>query len=174
MNKVAGGWGIPSRLIYFGVMQSISAKRRLSLGRRSCFSQPASSWSLVQSSVAWCLAVSLLAAGCRRGAQQTAEPGPRLGEGPEHYSARVLRTVEQGGGTERFESFIWVSGQMIREDWTEKGEKRSLIIRPDLGETYLLFPEDQQTKSIRWLLSEICLRSSPQIALPILHYPKQQ
>jgi hypothetical protein len=28
---------------------------------------------------------------------------------------------------------------MIREDWAQQGERRALLIRPDLGETYLLF-----------------------------------
>jgi hypothetical protein len=30
---------------------------------------------------------------------------------------------------------------MIREDWVENGEQRALIIRPDVGESYLLFPD---------------------------------
>jgi hypothetical protein len=30
---------------------------------------------------------------------------------------------------------------MIREDWVENGEQRALIVRPDLGEAYQLFPD---------------------------------
>jgi hypothetical protein len=30
---------------------------------------------------------------------------------------------------------------MIREDWVENGEQRALIVRPDVGETYQLFPD---------------------------------
>jgi len=30
---------------------------------------------------------------------------------------------------------------MIREDWVENGEQRALIVRPDVGEAFLLFPD---------------------------------
>src|SRR5262249_2590777 len=63
------------------------------------------------------------------------------GQGPENYSARVVRTIEQNSDQQAVEYRIAVSGQMIREDWVEDGEQRALIIRPDVGEAYLLFPD---------------------------------
>ena len=32
---------------------------------------------------------------------------------------------------------------MFREEWSEQGEARALIHRPDLGKSFLLFPEDR-------------------------------
>jgi hypothetical protein len=86
-----------------------------------------------------CLGICLCAIGCRRTAPAALDSQQNLGEGPEQYSALVVRTVEQDGGKDTVESRITVSGQMIREDWAEHGEKRALIVRPDLGESYLLF-----------------------------------
>src|SRR5262249_38995313 len=86
-----------------------------------------------------CLAICLSATGCRRTAPAEQAPQRVLGDGPEQYSALVVRTIEQGGSKDVVESRITVFGQMTREDWTEHGEKRALIVRPDLGESYLLF-----------------------------------
>jgi hypothetical protein len=87
-----------------------------------------------------CLAACLAAAiSCRRAVPAGSDERPGPGNGPEQYSARIVRTVEQEGAVETVESRITVSGQMIREDWAERGEQRALIIRPDLGEAYLIF-----------------------------------
>src|SRR5215467_8595494 len=81
------------------------------------------------------------AIGCR----QHGRPGPGSqsgpGHGPEQYTARIVRTAERDGAQETLEYRIAVSGQMIREDWVENGEQRALIVRPDVGEAYLLFPD---------------------------------
>jgi hypothetical protein len=81
----------------------------------------------------------LIDTACRHNAPPSRDERLSSGAGPEQYSARVVRTVEQDGRNDSVESRICVSGQMIREDWAEQGEKRALIIRPDLGESYLLF-----------------------------------
>lgn len=81
------------------------------------------------------------AIGCR----QHGRPGPGSqsgpGHGPEQYTARIVRTAERDGAQETLEYRIAVSGQMIREDWVENGEQRALIVRPDVGEAYQLFPD---------------------------------
>jgi len=80
----------------------------------------------------------MLLIGCRRNVLPASEE-QKPGGGPEEYSTLVIRTVEQDGTHSTFESRIAVSKQTTREDWAENGEQRALILRPDLGESYLLF-----------------------------------
>ena len=98
---------------------------------------------------------TLEATACRK---SVAPPPPQeevfRGE-PEEYSATVVRTVEDG--TSRLVSVTRIArlGEMFREEWTEQGHTRTLILRPDLGKSFLIFPDDrtyvesEATKSAR-------------------------
>jgi hypothetical protein len=57
---------------------------------------------------------------------------------PEQYSATVVRIVEDGTSRETSVSHETRSGEKRREEWTEEGQNRALIWRPDLGKSFLL------------------------------------
>jgi hypothetical protein len=57
---------------------------------------------------------------------------------PEQYSATVVRIVENGTSRETSVSREARSGEKRREEWTEEGQNRALIWRPDLGKSFLL------------------------------------
>jgi len=57
---------------------------------------------------------------------------------PEQYSATLVRTVEDGARRETRISREARSGDQRREEWTERGQNRALIWRPDLGKCFLL------------------------------------
>ena len=57
---------------------------------------------------------------------------------PEQYSATVVRIVEDGTSRETRVSRESRSGDKRREEWTEEGQNRALIWRPDLGKSFLL------------------------------------
>ncbi len=57
---------------------------------------------------------------------------------PEQYSATVVRIVEDGTSREISVSRETRSGEKRREEWTEEGQNRALIWRPDLGKSFLL------------------------------------
>jgi hypothetical protein len=57
---------------------------------------------------------------------------------PESYSATVVRTVEEGDKLEETITHVARLGEMYKEEWTEKGERRAVIFRPDLGKSFLL------------------------------------
>ena len=57
---------------------------------------------------------------------------------PEQYSATVVRIVEDGTSRETSVSREARSGEKRREEWTEEGQNRALIWRPDLGKSFLL------------------------------------
>jgi hypothetical protein len=59
---------------------------------------------------------------------------------PQHYSATVVRTVLGG---KRTEVRIARSGEMRREEWTQEGETRVIIWRPDLGRVFHLSVDRQ-------------------------------
>jgi hypothetical protein len=54
---------------------------------------------------------------------------------PQHYSTTVVRTVLGGGRTE---VTVARSGEMRREEWTQEGETRVIIWRPDLNRVFHL------------------------------------
>lgn len=94
------------------------------------------------------VACATLAAGaCRdRSEQPTDEKSVQesaLAGEPDEYSATVIRTVEDGAVRQVFVTRVARRGVMFREDWSEQGEARALIHRPDLGKSFLLFPEDR-------------------------------
>jgi len=118
--------------------------------------------------VAWLLGLTaslLFAVTCHKREPSAAAGKPGIGEGPDQYSARIVRTVEADGHKESFESRIAVSGQMIRQEWTENQEHRALIIRPDLGNAYVLFL-DKGEFLVRGLGDEPGANSAPTMAQP--------
>lgn len=60
---------------------------------------------------------------------------------PAHYSATVIVTVDEGGPVEVSRSSVFRSGELYREEWSERGEARALIWRPDMGKSFLLSPD---------------------------------
>ena len=88
---------------------------------------------------------TLQAGACRNGDDQPLQGQP-LREGiiagePDEYSATIIRTVEDGASRQVFVTRVARSGGMVREEWSEQGESRALIHRPDLGKSFLLFPD---------------------------------
>ena len=81
----------------------------------------------------------LLIVGCRNRARPANGDSdvPLAGE-PDQYSATVLRTAEDGTGREIDISRETRSGEKRREEWTERGQNRALIWRPDIGKSFLL------------------------------------
>ena len=59
--------------------------------------------------------------------------------GPEEYSATVVRTTTSGDNPRTEQTLIAIDGGLTREEWTERGERRALILRPDLGKSYELW-----------------------------------
>src|SRR5215470_1249598 len=66
------------------------------------------------------------------------EIGP-AGE-PAEYSATIVCSVDDGERRELSVTRVARSGDMLREEWTEGGEARALIWRPDIGKSFLLAP----------------------------------
>ena len=79
--------------------------------------------------------------------RKSVEPPPPQAEDfrgePEQYSATVIRTVEDGTGREVSVTRVARSGEWFRQEWTEQGHERALILRPDLGKSFLIFPADR-------------------------------
>ena len=63
---------------------------------------------------------------------------------PESYSATVIQTIEDGDRREVSETKVARSSDLFREEWSEAGESRTAIWRPDLGKLFLLAPERRQ------------------------------
>lgn len=75
------------------------------------------------------------------------EPGEaekELGAEPEQYSATIVRTVIDGESRETTFTTEARSGALRREEWTERGKSRALVLRPDLGTSYLLDLDRQE------------------------------
>jgi hypothetical protein len=75
---------------------------------------------------------------CRNRVEKAAAEQRIAGE-PDRYSAAVVRTIEDGERREVIETRIARAGEMFREQWVESVETRALIVRPDLGKSYLLW-----------------------------------
>ncbi|MEN3333158.1 MAG: hypothetical protein V7641_2523 [Blastocatellia bacterium] len=74
---------------------------------------------------------------CRRRPAETSAAIIAAGE-PEVYSATVTRLAIDGEVRETTASRVARRGDWRREQWTEAGGARALILRPDLGKGYLL------------------------------------
>ncbi len=83
---------------------------------------------------------TLGASACRKSVEPPPQEEALRGE-PDEYSATVVRTVEDGTGREVSVTRVARSGEMFREEWTEQGRERALILRPDLGKSFLIFPD---------------------------------
>lgn len=81
---------------------------------------------------------AILQAGCRAPVQETGI-APLLESEPERYSATVILTVEDGDRREVTVTRVARSGEMFREEWSQGGERRALILRPDLGKSFVLY-----------------------------------
>ena len=89
------------------------------------------------------VACAMLEAGaCRDRKEQPFQESLVAGE-PDEYSATVIRTVEDGAVRQVFVTRVARRGGMFREEWSEQGEARALIDRPDLGKSFLLFPDNR-------------------------------
>jgi hypothetical protein len=90
---------------------------------------------------------TLEAGACRNRDEQTPEEQPvqesLLAGEPDEYSATVIRTVEDTAGRQVFVTRVARRGGMFREEWSEQGEARALIHRPDLGKSFQLFPDNR-------------------------------
>ena len=85
---------------------------------------------------------TLEAAACRKSVEPPQQAEIFRGE-PEEYSATVVRTVEDGASRMVSVTRVARLGEMFREEWTEQGRACALILRPDLGKSFLLFPDDR-------------------------------
>jgi hypothetical protein len=82
------------------------------------------------------------ASGCRPHPQSsTVDAGAETASEPEEYSARVIRTIEEGDHREVEETRLAVAGGMMRQEWKDQGQPRVLIWRPDLWKSFLLAPD---------------------------------
>jgi hypothetical protein len=89
--------------------------------------------------------IPLIGNACRnRALNEPHETRTTVGTEPNEYSATIVRTIFDGAGEQTIVAREARSGEMRREEWTEGGQNRALIFRPDLGKTYLL-DLDRQT-----------------------------
>lgn len=82
-------------------------------------------------------APALLTSGCGNRAR-TGDSSPEAAGEPERYSATVIRIVEDGTTRETTISREARAGERRREEWTENGQNRAVIWRPDIGKAFLL------------------------------------
>lgn len=81
----------------------------------------------------------MLNSGCRNRTQPDGGDGSAQGAGePEQYSATVVRILEDGARRDTNVTREARSGEKRREEWTEDGQQRALIWRPDIGKAFLL------------------------------------
>ncbi len=81
----------------------------------------------------------VLISGCRHRAQPgDGDSNTEASGEPEQYSATVVRIVEDGTTRETNISREARSGEQRREEWTQNGQNRALIWRPDIGKAFLL------------------------------------
>lgn len=76
---------------------------------------------------------------CRNRARNGSDEAENvLGSEPDQYSATTVRTVVEGSSQQTVVTREARSGELRREEWTEQGHNRALILRSDLGKAYLL------------------------------------
>jgi hypothetical protein len=74
---------------------------------------------------------------CQRRPAETNDALIAAGE-PDVYSATVMRFAAGGSASATTTSLVARRGDWRREQWTEAGGARAMILRPDLGKGYLL------------------------------------
>ncbi|HKY06397.1 MAG TPA: hypothetical protein VJQ56_15985 [Blastocatellia bacterium] len=72
---------------------------------------------------------------------------------PERYSAVVVVAVDDGQMRELSVTRVARLGDLRREEWVESGESRALILRPDLGKSYLLSLDRRLYVETDWSVS---------------------
>lgn len=81
----------------------------------------------------------VLTIGCRNRARPADGDSSAEAAGePEQYSATVVRIFEDGARRETNVSREARAGEHRREEWTQNGQNRALIWRPDIGKAFLL------------------------------------
>jgi len=81
----------------------------------------------------------VLTNGCRNRARPSdGDSSVEAAGEPEQYSATVVRIVEDGTRRETSISREARAGERRRDEWTENGQNRALIWRPDIGKAFLL------------------------------------
>jgi hypothetical protein len=89
--------------------------------------------------IAVAMIIVLLGNACRdRARPGEVESERELRGEPNQYSATIVRTIDDGVSHETTITREVRSGEQRREEWTEQGQNRALIWRPDLGKSYLL------------------------------------
>jgi hypothetical protein len=79
------------------------------------------------------------AVSCRNNAKPPALEATFVPSGePPTYTATIVRSIEEGEHRLISETQVARSGDMRREEWTEKGERLALITRFDAGKSFLL------------------------------------
>ncbi len=85
-----------------------------------------------------------MAFGCRRRAEpRNLDAEAATDIEPESYSARIVRTIDDGVSRLEIITRIARSGALRREEWSDQGRARALISRPDLGKAFLLDLDSQ-------------------------------
>jgi hypothetical protein len=79
----------------------------------------------------------LLLVACRDDGKKNRVEMEPAGE-PEEYSATVVRTIDDGAKQEITTTHEVRSGEQRREEWTDGGHTKALIVRPADGKGYLL------------------------------------
>ena len=91
--------------------------------------------------------VLLIIVGCatcrHRSHVESIETEKESGAEPDQYSATVVRTVIDGTSRQSMTTKEARSGELRREEWTEEGQNRALILRPDIGKVYLMDLDSQ-------------------------------
>lgn len=90
--------------------------------------------SLVRIAVAMVVVLTLA---CRQRERPDDASAEGAGE-PQQYSALVVRIVDDGKRSETIISREARAGEYRREEWTEDGQNRALIWRPDIGKAFML------------------------------------
>ena len=81
----------------------------------------------------------VLAISCRNQAKPPLQEATLAPAGePETYTATIVRSIEDDQHSEITETRVTRSGDMLREEWTEKGEKWAFITRFDTGKSFTL------------------------------------
>jgi len=74
---------------------------------------------------------------CRKETQKSQIEMEPAGE-PDQYSATVVRTIDDGEKREVITTHVARSGEQRREEWTEGGHRKALILRTADGKGFLL------------------------------------
>lgn len=80
--------------------------------------------------------LAMLTAACRQ--RERPDGNTEGASEPERYTALMVRIVDDGKRSETVITRETRAGECRREEWTEDGQNRALIWRPDIGKAFLL------------------------------------